>query len=148
MFVKNTSIGTITDIDGKYVLAQVPNDGIIVFSFIGMKTKEIMVSNQLQIDVVLDDQSIGLDEVVAIAYGNTTQRKSTGSLQSIKSKELTDIPVTQFTQKLQGKFAGVNISQGTGKPGQGLNIQIRGAASLSTNSSPLYVIDGFPVSGG
>ncbi|MCW3805350.1 SusC/RagA family TonB-linked outer membrane protein [Plebeiibacterium marinum] len=148
VFIKNTSIGTITDIDGKYVLAQVPNDGIVVFSFIGMKTKEIMVSDQLQINVVLDDQSIGLDEVVAIAYGNTTQRKSTGSLQSIKSKELTDIPVTQFTQKLQGKFAGVNISQGTGKPGQGLNIQIRGAASLSTNSSPLCVIDGFPVSGG
>lgn len=146
--IKGTTQGTISDTDGNYSLGDVPADAILVFSFVGMKTEEIFVSGNTTINVIMNEESIGIDEVVAIAYGNTTQRTSTGSLQSVKSNELKEIPVAQFTQKLQGKFAGVKINQGTGRPGEGLNVQIRGAASLSTSSSPLYVIDGFPVSGG
>ena len=146
--IKGSTTGVITDANGEYTLKDVPGDVILVFSFVGMKTQEIPVAGQSIISIVLEEETIGLDEVVAIAYGNTTQRTSTGSLQTVKSAELQEIPVAQFTQKLQGKFAGVKINQGTGRPGQGMSVQIRGSASLSTSSSPLYVVDGFPVSGG
>ncbi len=146
--IKGTNNGTITDAGGRYNLNNIPREAVLTFSFVGMKTQEISVEGNSAINIEMQEETIGLDEVVAIAYGNTTERLSTGSLQTVKANELNEIPVAQFTQKLQGKFAGVKINQGTGRPGEGLTVQIRGAASLSTSSSPLYVIDGFPVSGG
>ncbi len=147
VYIKGTTQGTITDGDGNYSLPNVSGDGILVFSFVGMKSQEIAVDGRTIINLTMEEETFGIDEVVAIAYGNTTQRKTTGSLQTVKSSELEDIPVAQITQKLQGKFAGVKINQGTGRLGQGISVQIRGAASLSTSSTPLYVIDGFPIVG-
>jgi TonB-linked SusC/RagA family outer membrane protein len=145
--VKGTTTGTITDADGNYSLANIPANATLQFSFVGMKSQEIVVGNQATINVSLSDESIGLQEVIAVGYGTQTKRSMTGSIQSVSSKELKDIPVAQVGQALQGKLAGVQINQSTGVPGQAMQIRVRGAGSISAGSSPLYVVDGFPLSG-
>jgi TonB-dependent starch-binding outer membrane protein SusC len=147
ILIAGTTIGTTTDKDGRYSISVPAADAKLIFSFIGYVTEEIIFSGQKTIDLKLIPEIKGLDEVIVVAYGSTTQRTSTGALQTVQSKELKELPVAQFTQKLQGKFAGVRINQGTGRPGEPLNVQIRGAASLSTASGPLYVVDGFPIVG-
>ncbi|MEL7588606.1 MAG: TonB-dependent receptor [Prolixibacteraceae bacterium] len=145
--IKGTSKGTITDAGGAYSLVNVPAHAVLAFSFIGMETREIFVDDRTTYDITLKETTVGIDEVVAIAYGKTTQRTSTGAMQKIDSNELKDIPAAQFTQKIQGKLAGVEISQNSGKPGQGIQVRVRGSASISTASVPLYVVDGFPIVG-
>ena len=145
--VKGTTTGTITDNDGNYSLSNVPSDATLVFSFVGMRSMEINVDGRNFINVQLEDETIGLEEVVAIGYGSQKKRDVTGSVQSISSEELANIPVAQIGQKLQGKTAGVEILQTTGIPGQGMSIRIRGAASINASSDPLYVVDGFPIVG-
>ena len=147
ILLKGTSKGTVTDLDGNFSLNLPDEGGFLRVSFVGYRSKEIQIEGQNKIIIVLEEDLQGLEEVVVVAYGNTTKQSSTGAIQTVDSKELKEIPVAQFTQKLQGKFAGVKINQGTGRPGQGMSVQIRGAASLSTNSSPLYVVDGFPIVG-
>ena len=129
-------------------MTNVSADAILQFSFVGMKTQEIAVAGQSEINVTLMEDAIGIDEVVAIGYGTQIREAVTGAIQQIKSDELKEIPASQFTQQLQGKLAGVQISQTTGKPGQGIEVRIRGQASLSAGTSPLYVVDGFPIVGG
>ena len=147
VIIKGTTNGTVTNVDGKYVISDVPENATLVFSFVGMKPQEILVGSQSIIDVTLADETIGLDEVIAIGYGTQKKRDVTGSVQSISSKELENIPVAQIAQKLQGKTAGVEILQTTGIPGQGMSIRVRGAASINASSNPLYVVDGFPIVG-
>ncbi len=143
--VKGTTTGTITDIDGAYSLKDVPSDGIVVFSFIGMKKKEVQVKGTTVINVTLEEESIGIDEVIAVGYGMQSKRNITGAVQNIDDAELKDLPTMQVTQKLQGKVSGVQINQTTGKLGTGLTVRVRGAASLTASSDPLYVVDGMPV---
>jgi len=145
--VKGTNIGVITYLEGKYSIANVPDNAILQFSFVGMKTQEINVGNQTSINVVLADETIGLEEVVAVGYGSQSKKKITGSIQNINQKELMDLPTAQFSQKLQGKTSGVQIFQNTGKLGGGMSIRIRGAASINAGNQPLYVVDGFPIVG-
>jgi len=145
--VKGTTIGTITDADGNYTLANVPSNATIIFSFVGLKPQEIKVDGKSKINVTLVEETIGLDEVVAVGYGTQSKRAVTGSIQSVGSDALSDMPVTTVAQKLQGKLSGVQINQTTGKPGQGMQIRIRGQASLTAGNSPLYVVDGFPLDG-
>ncbi|OJV86722.1 MAG: SusC/RagA family TonB-linked outer membrane protein [Bacteroidia bacterium 44-10] len=144
--VKGTTHGTVTDVNGNFSIKINPGD-ILLVSYIGYSPQEINTENKTLIDIVLQEDSQDLDEVVIIAYGNTTQRKFTGALQTVNSEKIAEIPVPQITQKLQGKFAGVRINQATGRLGEGLSVQVRGAASISTASSPLYVVDGFPITG-
>ncbi len=143
--VKGTMIGTITDINGSYSLKDVPADGVLVFSFIGMKKQEVPVNGKNQIDVSLVEESIGIDEVIAVGYGKQSKRSITGAVQNIDNAELKDLPTMQVTQKLQGKVSGVQINQTTGKLGEGLTVRVRGAASLTASSDPLYVVDGMPI---
>ncbi len=145
--VKGTTTGVITDNSGKYSLSDIPENAILQFSFVGMKTQEIKIGTQTSINLVLVEETIGLEEVVAIGYGTTTQRMSIGAIEMVKAKNLADIPAAQFMQKLQGQMAGVQINQVSGKPGQGMQVRVRGAASISTGSNPLYVVDGFPIVG-
>lgn len=144
--VKGTTNGTITDIDGNYTIKDVPSDATLIFSFIGMKTQEIEVSGNSKIDVVLREETIGLDEVVAVGYGKQSKRNVTGSIETVNANKLSEMPVGQLTQKLQGQVAGVQINQQSGTPGQGMSVRIRGQASILAGSSPLYVVDGFPIS--
>ena len=146
--IKGTNNGTITDSDGKFVLKNVPAEAVLQFSFVGMKLQEIPVAGRTSFRIVLADETIGIDEVVAIAYGTQKKRDITGSVQNINAEELQSIPVGQFAQKLQGQIAGVQINQTTGQPGEGMLFRIRGATSINADNQPLFVVDGFPIVGG
>jgi TonB-dependent starch-binding outer membrane protein SusC len=144
--VKGTTNGTQTDIDGKYKI-QADSKSTLVYSFVGYASKEILVGSQSRIDVNLDIDDKFLSEVVVVGYGSQLKRELTGAVQTLGYKELKDLPVSQLGQKLQGQVAGVQINQTTGKPGQGMNIRVRGQLSVSAGSDPLYVVDGFPITG-
>ncbi|WP_149277035.1 SusC/RagA family TonB-linked outer membrane protein [Pareuzebyella sediminis] len=146
--VKGTTNGTVTDFDGNYSLNVSDTNGTLMFSYIGFKAQDIPINGQTTINAVMTEDATALEEVVLVGYGTQIKRQVTGSVQTIEAQELADIPVSQITQKIQGRLAGVQINQTTGKPGQGMSVRIRGQLSVSGGSDPLYVIDGFPISGG
>ena len=141
--VKGTTTGTITDADGKYNLINVPANATLQFSFVGMKTQEIAVGGKTNINVVLVEESIGIEEVVAVGYGTMKKSDLTGSIATISNGDYKEQPVNRVDQILQGRTAGVNVSSSSGAPGGATSIRIRGANSINGNNDPLYVIDGF-----
>ena len=144
--VKGTNLGAVTDFDGKFKLANVKPGSILVFSYIGYTSKEVKVgSKQTPIVVTLSEDTKALDEVVVIGYGTVQKRDLTGSVASVKSKELANIPVANVTEALTGKLAGVNITTTEGSPDAEMKVRVRGGGSLSQDNSPLYIVDGFPV---
>ncbi len=145
--VKGTSQGTITSTDGVYVLTNIPSDGILVFSFIGMKTQEIQVKGRNQIDVVMEEETVGIEEVVAIGYGTLKSSHVTGSIAKLKSESLEELAAGRLDQALMGKLAGVQVQQLSGAPGRALSIKVRGTSSINYSNAPLYVVDGYPVDG-
>lgn len=146
--IKGTTNGTITDGEGKFMLKGVTADAVLQFSFVGMKMQEVPVAGKTSFQITLEDETIGIDEVVAIAYGTQKKRDITGAVQNVNAEELQSIPVGQFAQKLQGQIAGVQINQTTGQPGEGMLFRIRGATSINADNQPLFVVDGFPIVGG
>lgn len=142
--VKGTSNGTITDMDGKYTLNNVTPGQVIVYSMIGMTTVEKIVGNQQQINVVMKS-GIEIDEVIVTGY--QTQRKIdlTGSVSSLSSDQFMKTNPLSMEQALKGKIAGVQVMNNDGAPGGGITIKVRGASSITAGSSPLYVVDGFPI---
>jgi TonB-dependent starch-binding outer membrane protein SusC len=144
--IKGTTKGTQTDVSGNYSI-DAANNAILVFSFVGYETKEAVVSGQKDINISLGLDDKLLSEIVVVGYGSQLKKSVTGAVQTIGAREIKDIPVSQIAQKLQGQLAGVQINQTTGKPGQGMNVRIRGQLSVSAGSDPLYVIDGFPITG-
>jgi len=145
--VKGTSIGTISDIDGKYSI-NVPAQGtVLVFSFIGMETKEVTIGNQSQVNLVMQSSTIGLEEVVAIGYGTVKKSDVTGAVTRISEETLKERPVVNVLQAMQGKAAGVDINANI-KPGELPQITIRGNRSITASNSPLYVVDGIPFAAG
>lgn len=147
VIVKGTTNGTITDIDGQYSISNVGSDDVLVFSFVGYKSVETALNGRSIVDVSLELDLEQLEEVVVVGYGAQVQQKVTGSIQQVDAQQLQDLPAAQVTQKLQGRLAGVQISQTTGKPGQGMQVRVRGQVSLSAGSEPLYVVDGQPIVG-
>ncbi len=147
ILLKGTSTGAGTDANGNFSIP-VPNaKGTLVVSSVGFSTQEIPVNNRGTVNVTLASDVRSLENVVVVGYGTQARKQVTGAVQTINSKELKDIPVSQITQKLQGRLAGVQINQTTGKPGQGMSVRIRGQLSVSAGSDPLYVVDGFPITG-
>lgn len=144
--VKGTTNGIITDINGNYALSNVQPKAVLVFSFIGLKTQEITISDLLQVNVIMEEETIGVDEVVVIGYG--TQKKSdiTGSVTSLPKERLSQLPVINVLQSVQGAVAGVNITQSSSAPGSGVSALIRGVNSISASSGPFVVVDGVPLS--
>ncbi|MEI8114465.1 MAG: TonB-dependent receptor [Bacteroidia bacterium] len=143
---KGTTIGIITDMDGNYLLTNIPPNATLLFSFVGMKTQEFVIEGKTTLNVTLVEESIGIDEVVAIGYG--TQKKSdiTGSVTSLPKERLSQLPVINVLQSVQGAVAGVNITQSSSAPGSGVNALIRGVNSISASSGPFVVVDGVPLS--
>lgn len=143
---KGTNNGTVTSFDGTYSIT-VPTDATLEFSFIGFQPREVSVGSQSVIDVAMEEDVQQLSEVVVVGYG--TQRKSdlTGSVASLTSEQLNSQPITSLEQGLQGRVAGMLVTNNSGAPGGGISIKIRGATSILNGSEPLYVIDGFPVTG-
>ena len=146
--VKGTTQGTITDADGKYALANIPEDAVLQFSFIGMKTQEIVVSGKMSINVVMVEEAIGIEEVVAIGYGSVKKKDLTGSVTSVKADNIEKVNTASLNDALQGLAAGVQVTSQSGQPGEAGTILIRGGSSISASNEPLYVIDGFPQLGG
>ena len=144
VLVKGTQSGTVTDVDGNYSIA-VPNaQSVLVVSFIGYGTQEITVGNQTQINVTLTTDLKSLDEVIVIGYGTQKRGDVTTAIASVSTKDIEERPIIQAAQALQGKAAGVQVTQPSGKPGSALSIRVRGATSVQAGNEPLYVIDGVP----
>ncbi|GAA4439911.1 TonB-dependent receptor [Pontibacter saemangeumensis] len=148
VIVKGTTVGTTTGFDGAFTL-NVPADGTtLVFRFIGYETIERAIGNASTIDVALPVDNRQLEEVVVVGYGTQERREVTGATAKITAEELEDIPVVSVDQALQGRAAGVQISQNSGTPGAGISVRVRGATSISANNQPLYVVDGVPMTTG
>ncbi len=146
--IKGTSTGTTTDFDGNYTLNNVPPDGILVFGFIGYVPQEIGVNGRSTINVNLATDASELEEVILIGYGTTTVKDATGSVASVSSKDFNKGVIASPEQLIQGKTAGVQISETSGEPGAGVNIRIRGSNSIRSGNNPLFVVDGVPLTSG
>ena len=145
--VKGSTKGTTTDEQGDFKIVVPDPQAILVFSFVGYESKEVPVGNKTTLNVSLGAGDQTLNEVVVVGYGSQLKKEITGAVQTVSAQEIKDLPVSQIGQKLQGRLAGVQINQATGKPGQGISIRIRGQVSVTAGSDPLYVIDGFPITG-
>jgi TonB-dependent starch-binding outer membrane protein SusC len=144
VLVKGSATGTSTDANGKFSI-QVSEEATLVFSFIGMKTTEVNVGQQTVINVTMTSDIAQLEEVVVVGYGTQKKTDVTGSVASVSSKEIKSTPITGLAQAMQGRAAGVQVSQISSAPGGGVSVRIRGGNSLRGNNEPLYVIDGFPI---
>jgi TonB-linked SusC/RagA family outer membrane protein len=145
--IKGTTIGTFTDADGKYSIEVPSDDAVLVFSFVGYQSEEITVGAQNQIDVNLVLDLVSLGDIVVVGYGTQRKEAVTGSVASISGDEMRDIPASNFSQALQGRIAGVEMSQTSTKPGAAMQIRIRGTRSLTATNDPLIVLDGIPFAG-
>ena len=144
VIIKDTSQGSSSDFDGNYTI-NVTNGQTLVFSFVGYTSREVVYAGQQQLDMTLQEDADLLDEVVLIGYGETTQQNATGAVSKVSSEEFNQGAIVAPEQLLAGKTAGVRITSGSGAPGGGSEIRIRGGASLSGNNSPLIVVDGLPL---
>jgi TonB-linked SusC/RagA family outer membrane protein len=141
--VKGSPTGTITDIDGSYSVQVPGNSAVLVFSYIGYDSQEIDVGGQNVINVVLQETTALLDQVVVIGYGTAKRSDLTGSISSVDAAQIQKVPVTNLGQAMQGRMSGVQVINNDGTPGAGVQVRIRGIGSFGDNS-PLYVIDGYP----
>lgn len=143
--IKGTTNGTTTNFDGEYTLTGVDLDDIIVFSYVGLETQEVPFTGQETINVTLATDAATLEEIVLIGYGSTRRQDATGAVEQISSEDFNHGAIVSPEQLIQGKSAGVQITSGSGAPGAGTEIRIRGGSSLSANNSPLIVVDGIPL---
>lgn len=141
----NPGVGTITNIDGQYTL-KVKNASrdVLIISYVGMKTQEVPIKGQKQVNITLQLDNQELDEVVVTGYGGTRRGDLTGSVVSVKNEVLMQTPTSNVAQALAGRVAGVQVTQSEGEPGSSISIRVRGGISITQSNEPLYVIDGFP----
>lgn len=146
VIIKGTTVGTTTDVNGNFTL-QANSGDVIVVSFIGYTPQEVVVGNQTRIDFRLQEDVATLQEVVVVGYGVQKRSDLTGAISSVSGEDVRQSISTSFDQALQGRVAGVQITQNTGQPGGAVSMRIRGTTSLTGSSEPLYVIDGIQVGG-
>lgn len=146
VLVKGTSVGTITGIDGKYSI-NVPSDGTLVFSFIGLKSVEHKVGGRSVINVELVPDSKQLEEVMVVAYATAKKYSFTGAASTVKGDEIAKLQTSSVSRALEGTVAGLQASAASGQPGTDATIRIRGIGSINASSAPLYVVDGVPYDG-
>ena len=145
--IKGTQRGTVSDSKGDYQIDGADASTTLVFSFVGYLPKEVVVGNRTSLDVFLATDTKALDELVVVGYGSTRKSDLTGAVGQVDVKSLIKAPVGSFAEALAGRVAGVQVSSSDGQPGGGMNIVIRGAGSLTQSTTPLYVVDGFPIEG-
>ena len=146
VILKGTTTGTITDVDGKYTLNCTPDAKTLVFSYIGMKSQEVAIGTSSTINVMLESDVFGVDEVVVVGYGTQKRSDITGSVASVKTDELIAQPTADLQGMLKGKVAGLYVTMGDARPGGDSNVLLRGTRSLKGGNSPLYVVDGVALS--
>jgi TonB-linked SusC/RagA family outer membrane protein len=148
IIVKGTTVGTVTDIDGQYVLAAPANATILEYSFVGLKTQEVSIDGRSVIDVILEPDQFNLDEVIVSGVASGTPRKKMSvSVAKVSEKQLKEAPATSAASALQGKVAGVTVVQATGNPGSAASIRLRGATAIRGSSAPLIIVDGVQIEG-
>ncbi|ARK11865.1 TonB-dependent receptor [Fibrella sp. ES10-3-2-2] len=146
--VKGSTRGTTTDAEGMYRIS-VPNDqAVLVFSSVGFTSKEMVVGNRSTINITLANDERSLNEVVVVGYGTQKKSQLTGAISSVSAKQITEMPITNLGQALQGRVAGVDVAQSGSKPGTVPTIRVRGRRSFNAGNDPLYVVDGIPLSAG
>lgn len=144
VMIRGTTTGTSTDVNGRYQISAAPGS-VLEFRFLGMKTKEAVVGTSGIINVALEYELKGVDEVVVVGYGSAIKRTVSGSITKVDTKGLAEMPTASFESAIQGKTAGVFIEQASGKLGEAVKMRIRGSSSVSANNQPLYVVDGVPI---
>ena len=145
ILVKDTTKGTTTDFDGNFTLTDIATDAVVVFSYVGYKTQEIDVSGQDILSVALSPDLEALEEVVVIGYGTARKSDLTGSVVAISGNDLQEQPIPNVAEALTGRLAGVQVASAEGSPDAEIRIRIRGGGSITQDSSPLIIVDGFPV---
>ena len=147
ILVKGTTVGTVTDMDGKFTLSNVPSSAkTLVVSFIGMATQEVAIKQTVNITLKSDAEV--LEEVVVTGYGNFKKSSFTGSASNVSTEKLQDIPTVSVQDRLAGSVSGVQITSTSGQPGAVASVRIRGMGSINASNEPLYVIDGVPMLNG
>lgn len=141
--VKGTTTGVITSANGSYSLSNVPADAILVISFVGMKTQEIDIDGKTSVNIIMEDETIGIEEVVAVGYGTVKKKDLTGATSTLGANVITSRPITRIDQALQGTIPGVSVVSQNGQPGRSILVRIRGINSITGSLDPLYVVDGF-----
>ncbi len=142
VLIKGTDTGTVTDFDGKYELDV--SSGTLVFSFVGYTSQEIVIDGKSVVDVALSEESTLLESVVVIGYGTQKKKDLTSAVVVVDEKSIKERPMVSAAEALQGKAAGVQVIQPSGKPGGDISVRVRGATSVLAGNEPLYVVDGVP----
>lgn len=145
--VRGTTIGAVTDFEGKYSITVPESSNTLIFSFVGMRTAEVVLEGQSVLDVILETDAVGIDEVMVVAYGTAKKASFTGSAENISQDKIDNIQATSVSKMLEGATAGVQVSTASGQPGSNATIRIRGIGSINASSDPLYVVDGVPYGG-
>jgi TonB-dependent SusC/RagA subfamily outer membrane receptor len=142
--VKNSKIGTTTDLDGKFTLNNLPKDAVLSISYLGYTTQIITVNSQTIIDVTLVSDNVDLKEVVVVGFGTTKKKDVTGAIAVVSAKEFEGRANTGIGNALEGKVAGVQITKPSGQPQAGYTIRVRGTSTITAGAEPLYILDGIP----
>src|SRR5689334_20068231 len=145
VLVKGTLVGTVTDVDGNFSIDVPSQDVTLVFSYIGYATEEIVLGEKTVVDVALTADVQSLSEIVVVGYGTQKKADITGAVATFRTDQIPERPIQRVDQALVGQMAGVRVQQTSGVPGRGFSIQVRGTGSITANTEPLYVIDGFPL---
>ena len=148
ILVDETSNGTITNIDGEYSLTGVPENSTLTISYVGYKTIKLKASDKNLSNIILQEDSELIDEVVVVGYGVQRKRDVTGAMTSVDATKIASVPVTSASEALQGRASGVLVSQDNWAPGTSPSVLIRGKRSINASNEPLYVVDGVPITGG
>ena len=142
VLVKGTTIGTATDIDGKYSINIPSGSNVLVFTFVGLTSQEVNIGNRSTINVALESDVTALSEVIVTGYGTQPKREVTGAVSSVKGDAIQNLPLQSFDRALQGRAAGVQVRSSNGLPGGAVNIRIRGVGSVNAGNEPLFIVDG------
>ncbi|MEQ9309541.1 MAG: TonB-dependent receptor [Balneolaceae bacterium] len=146
VFVQGTTVGVSTEVDGTYELSVPDESEVLIFRYIGYITQEVLIDGRTEVNVSLEPDVLAFDDVVVVGYGTQQRTEVTGAISSVRSEDIQNVPVSSFENALQGRMAGVNVAESTGEPGSSPQILIRGTGSISAGNSPLYVVDGVPIS--
>jgi TonB-linked SusC/RagA family outer membrane protein len=142
VLVKGTTIGTATDIDGKYTINVPAGSNVLVFTFVGLTSQEVNIGNRSMINVALESDVTALSEVIVTGYGTQPKREVTGAVSSVKGDAIQNLPLQSFDRALQGRASGVQVRSSNGLPGGAVNIRIRGVGSINAGNEPLFIVDG------
>lgn len=144
ILVRGTTVGAASGIDGSYRITLPANGQVLVVSYVGYRTQEVVIGDRTTINIELVQDVLGLDDLVVVGYGTQQRREITGSIASVSMEQIREIPSESFEGAILGRLAGVQVQESNGGPGAGPEIRIRGVSTVTAGTDPLYVIDGFP----